>query len=146
MILSWALTSPLKVDGGPDSVSSGDAQQLASVLAGGAVSLPRAEHSHQLAHDLIAAERGDRRNGRRDAAVLGDREMAGGQRRDLRQMGDTTPLPPAGEVPEVLAHRARGVTADSGVDLVEHEQRSGRALFAPSAVGDAQGRENPRTE
>ena len=56
--------------------------------------------------------------------------MARGERGDLRQMGDAEDLPALGELAQVLADRARGVAADAGVDLVEHEQRRRRLVLA----------------
>ncbi len=50
---------------------------------------------------------------------------------------------PAGERAQVLADRARGVAADAGVDLVEHQQRARpRDRPSPDAVGDAQQRQH----
>ncbi len=56
--------------------------------------------------------------------VLDDREVAGAERGDLRQVGDAEHLPAlaparAGAAPD----GARGVPADARVDLVEHERR-----------------------
>ena len=54
--------------------------------------------------------------------VLDDREVAVGQRGDLRQVRDADDLAALGERAQLLAHRARGLAADAGVDLVEHER------------------------
>ena len=63
------------------------------------------------------------------ARVLGDREVAGGERGDLRQVRDAEDLAALGERAQPLADGARGLAADAGVDLVEDERR-GRPVVA----------------
>ncbi len=58
------------------------------------------------------------------AACPCDREVAIGERGDLRQVGDAQDLPASREALQPLADRACGVAADAGVDLVEHERRA----------------------
>ncbi len=55
--------------------------------------------------------------------VLDDREVAVAERGDLGQVGDAQHLPALAEIAQALADGARGVAADAGVDLVEHERR-----------------------
>ena len=62
--------------------------------------------------------------------VLDDREVAVGERGDLRQVGDADDLAAAGELAQLLADRARGLAADAGVDLVEDQRRPGPAWAA----------------
>ena len=68
--------------------------------------------------------------------------MALGERGNLRQVGDAEDLPAGGERAQVLADRTRGVAADPGVDLVEHEQRAGAGRRPGSAVRHAEQRQH----
>src|SRR5437588_8281301 len=72
--------------------ASGRAQQRSRVSACCRVALTRAEHPHQLAHDPIAVERTDRGLCGKRRGVLCDREVAGGERRDLGQVSDAQDL------------------------------------------------------
>ena len=68
--------------------------------------------------------------------VLDDREMAVAERGDLGQVGDAQHLPGLPELAQALADRARGMAADAGVDLVEHE-RARVARHSPRAPAAA---------
>ena len=52
--------------------------------------------------------------------------MPRAERGDLRQMGDAQDLPALAQLAQARADGARGVAADAGVDLVEHERRIAR--------------------
>ena len=82
-----------------------------------------AEHADQLGDDLALGELEDRRARRLGGGVLDDREVTVAERGDLGQVGDAQHLPAAAELAQALADRARGMAADAGVDLVEHERR-----------------------
>ena len=81
-----------------------------------------AQHPHQLADHRVAVQRAHRGRRRGHRAVLDDREVAIRQRRHLGQVGDAQDLPARRQGAQVLADRPRGVAADPGVDLVEHQQ------------------------
>ena len=67
--------------------------------------------------------------------VLGDREVAAGERGDLRQVRDAEDLAALGELAQPRADRARGLAADAGVDLVEDERaRPSRRSATPSSA------------
>src|SRR5215217_4730924 len=102
-------------------------QQLARVASCRGIVAVGAQHPHELADQLPALELGD--GGARGLArdVLDDREVAIGERRDLRQVRDADHLAPGGEVAQLLAHRSCGLAADARVDLVEDE-RAGPGL------------------
>ena len=73
-------------------------------------------------------------------AVLLDREVAGGERGDLRQVRDAEDLAALGQGAQLRADRARRVPADAGIDLVEDERGLG------AVVGDAHEREHDARE
>src|SRR5437764_422618 len=83
------------------AISRGLTQQLARVLTGRAVPLPGAEHAHELADDLVAAERRHRCSRRQYGGVLGDREVPGRGGRHLWEMGYAEDLPAACELLKV---------------------------------------------
>src|SRR3954453_11250514 len=80
------------------------------------------EHPAQLLDDFCAFELGDGRAGEVIGTRLLDAEVSLGERRDLRQVRDAEHLTAAPERAQLLAHGASGVTANAGVDLVEHER------------------------
>ena len=59
----------------------------------------------------------------RSAEVSLTTRRALAERGDLGQVGDAQHLPALGEIAQTLAHRAGGMAADPGVDLVEHQRR-----------------------
>ena len=101
-------------------------EQLFRVAAGGRVLAVGAEHPDDLADDVGLAQLGDGRAGGLARGVLDDREVAVGQRRDLRQVRDADDLAAGGERAQLLADRAGGLAADAGVDLVEDQRRRAR--------------------
>src|SRR3954452_12714745 len=84
------------------------------------------EHAAELLDDLAALELRYGGSGELLGACLLDPEVPLGERGDLRQVRDAEHLTAAPERAQLLADRARGVTADAGVALVE-EERAGAA-------------------
>ena len=83
-----------------------------------------AEHPAELLDDRRRPRARSTRGERRLASErLLDPEVALGQRRDLRQVGDAEHLARLAERAQPLADGAGGLAADAGVDLVEHERR-----------------------
>ena len=83
------------------------------------------------ADDLAGAQLADRRARRLGLAVLLDREVAGRERGDLRQVRDAEDLAVLGQRAQLRAHRARRVPADAGVDLVEDQRGLGAVGATP---------------
>src|SRR5581483_3604893 len=79
------------------------------------------EHALELGLPLVLAQHVDARV-RRVARDLLDPEVAVGDGGDLRQVRDRDHLSPLGEPLEHPPDRVRGLPADAGVDLVEHER------------------------
>ena len=83
------------------------------MAAGGGVGLVGAEHAHQLADHAAAVELGHGRARRLPRGVLDDREVAIGQRGDLREVGDADDLAGGGEVAQLLADGAGDILAEA---------------------------------
>ena len=75
----------------------------------------RAEHAAELGEALLALDQAHDRLGRAlaDVALLGDGELALGEGRDLRQMGDAEDLAALGQRRQPLAERRRRDAADA---------------------------------
>src|SRR5215211_129505 len=101
---------------------SGGGEELLRVPAGGPVRGLRSEHPNQLLDHAVALELLDGGERGRVGGGLHDPEVAAGEGRDRRQVGDAQHLTGLGERAQPLAHRAGGLPADAGVDLVEHER------------------------
>src|SRR5437868_10266082 len=99
--------------------SSMGASRTRSATYRGKELLP-AEHALDLGLALVVVEPVDARV-RRIAGDLLDAEVTVGDGRDLRQVRDRDDLCAFGEAAQHAADGVRGLTADAGVDLVEHE-------------------------
>ena len=101
-----------------------------------------AEHPHELADDVAAVELGDGRaaRSRADVSLTIVKWRSASDAICGRWVMQST-WRPAAERAQLLADRARGLAADAGVDLVEHERRRRR----PRA-GDAHQREHHARE
>ena len=100
-----------------------------------------AEHPHQLADHPVAVERRDRGRRRAPAASLTIVKWRSASAATCGRWVMQRSCRPCASVAQVLADRARGVPADAGVDLVEHEQRP-PARAGRARLRDAQQREH----
>src|SRR3954463_9690996 len=82
----------------------------------------RPQHPAELFDDLRAVESCHGGVGHLGAGGLLDPEVMLGKGSYLRQVGDAEDLSLLAEPTQLLADRPRGVAADSGVDLVEHQR------------------------
>src|SRR5947209_9361065 len=126
-----------------DQTSSTGASRTRSAAYRGK-ELLAAEHPLELGPPLVLAQDVDPRV-RGVAWDLLHAEVPVGDGGDLRQVRDGDHLGPLGEAPQHAADRVRGLPADPGVDLVEHErlaarhgrdrERDARELAAGSGLG-----------
>src|SRR5689334_8535695 len=78
-----------------------------------------AQHARDLAWALLLGERVDPRVGAAFLRLLLHVELAIGERRDLRQVGDADDLAGFGHALELAPHDERGLAAHARVDLVK---------------------------
>ena len=119
---------------------AGGLEQLPGVREGSVGLLQAGQHPGQLALALGVVEDGQPRRGDRAVAGLVHDDVAVGERRHLRQVRHDQHLRVAGQLGQPPADLDGGLAADSGVDLVEDEDRHRAGL----GERDLDGQHDPR--